>query len=1154
MTSQVDRDELRELALFLHTCGFNVVPVHYKEPIGSWSPNKRLTKEELKKRLESEKLTGIAIVGGEIENEKKKNLIAVLIDVDNPLILKETPKLAELLEKTAKWKTGLRCPKCGNKHIERAGEKFRCKCGELFTQEEAGRGYGALIFVKKIGDVKLSTRKLEGVDILVNNYQLIPPSLHPSGVRYEWVIDLNKMWVLSPAEFEEIIEEIEEAGGKKKEKKEKELKTSHTSQASHSHLRELSDEEIAQIVEKLKPHYVEGRRQNIWLYLSGWLAKAGVSPVSAAKALVELYNKKQDSDSLKMRHEALVRSYRKAGIDLSPFEGDLAQLFGFDPHVQIEEDREEVKGRAGLEELIGGEICEEIGQIVESYKYRGELRELDEGRKKELESILSEVYNAMEKTLWFTIGLWGAKARIKPQCILKVLLNLHKERGRGDIEELAGLFLGGYESVYLKPHQQEIEQLLGFRVEKEEKLDIKSLQRTLENRLGKEKALFMIYRLSKVFRVASPLDDAVIVEGSKPGDLVISDPLADRVYRAKLKEEKKQIRRTEDIFLGYPQRVSINRWRVFEVEWVLNRGSYRFRGRVPDILKELEKNSFTLKARTAREALITLLNGFEALRKAKFMKEAEGEEEAREEAQAQAQDKEDVPLAEITDYKEYIEKFAKLLVERYPLRHFHVISGDKEVEYGLYLWRNGRYVKCENRLKAEIERIAREENHAMVILSPIVGEIIKKVERLTYTILPREPLRIAFENAVFDWEIALPKNGNGGGVDYDAILNAVLPIESTIEKPCFNYIPHNLNVDFLKEFIERLKNGEEFSRVVEELIPTTTKVFKEWAEENYITLYEIIGYTLLPDYPLNKAIMLLGEGKNGKSTYIRLIDKILGHENISSVKLHDLCNEKFLRGDLFHKLANTYPDLPPYAVKNVDDLKVLTGEDYITVDRKYMSSIRFKNYAKLIFSANELPKVGDQGFAFWRRWIVIRFPNTFDNPGFMLTFDEEEIEKIIVASIIAMVLVYERRKFSCETSVNDVMKVWKSNENSVFYYVTTGIEEGWIEVDPKNEELFTVERDLYEDYCEWCEEKRKEEGRIIKKAKKGFTEDLAKFWGIRQREKRVRGKKIRVYVGIKLNKEVRELQEFEVEEGAEEEAEEPREEARGFEEIIEFRI
>ena len=224
MTSQVNRDELRELALFLHTCGFNVVPVHYKEPIGSWSPNKRLTKEELKKRLESEKLTGIAIVGGEIENEKKKNLIAVLIDVDNPLILKETPKLAELLEKTAKWKTGLRCPKCGNKHIERTGEKFRCKnCGELFTQEEAGRGYGALVLVEKADNVKLSTiRDLKVVEILVNNYQLIPPSLHPSGVRYEWVIDLNKMWVLSPAEFEEIIKEIEKAGGKKEEKKEEE--------------------------------------------------------------------------------------------------------------------------------------------------------------------------------------------------------------------------------------------------------------------------------------------------------------------------------------------------------------------------------------------------------------------------------------------------------------------------------------------------------------------------------------------------------------------------------------------------------------------------------------------------------------------------------------------------------------------------------------------------------------------------------------------------------------------------------------------------------------------------------------------------------------------------------------------------------------------
>jgi Predicted ATPase len=95
-----------------------------------------------------------------------------------------------------------------------------------------------------------------------------------------------------------------------------------------------------------------------------------------------------------------------------------------------------------------------------------------------------------------------------------------------------------------------------------------------------------------------------------------------------------------------------------------------------------------------------------------------------------------------------------------------------------------------------------------------------------------------------------------------------------------------------------------------------------------------------------------------------------------------------MKGYLRGKLANIFADLPSDALRNTG--KVLTGNDRITADRKHRDPIRFTNYAKLIFSCNQLPKVYDMTLAFWRRWLVIQFPNIFPpNEEFRKKFIEE---------------------------------------------------------------------------------------------------------------------------------------------------------------------
>lgn len=142
-------------------------------------------------------------------------------------------------------------------------------------------------------------------------------------------------------------------------------------------------------------------------------------------------------------------------------------------------------------------------------------------------------------------------------------------------------------------------------------------------------------------------------------------------------------------------------------------------------------------------------------------------------------------------------------------------------------------------------------------------------------------------------------------------------------------------------------------------------------------ILEIFSYCLLRDYPIQKAIMFVGEGSNGKSVMINLLKAFLGQDNICSLSIQELCESRFSKGILYNKLANLYADVPTRMLKDVGTFKMLVGGDQHTADVKFKTPFNFTNYAKLIFSANIIPATGDDTDAFFRRWIIINFPRTF---------------------------------------------------------------------------------------------------------------------------------------------------------------------------------
>jgi hypothetical protein len=382
--------ELVKTALELYEAGYNIVPVGPdKKPLCSWSSRERIPLEELERLLP--KATGVAIVGGRAGYWGDVAYV-MLIDIDDPSVLDRVPKLRELVESTVSWKTGPRCPSCYNKHITviEHGKRFRCSgehggkrvgCGLEFTVGEAARGLGAAV----LADIDAVDKLLKGgsvrlgpVELLINNYQLIPPSLHPTGVRYEWIrepdLSLPNHGLASVGEelLKELLEELKKVSKELEAKAEGEAnaRAGAPRGAPPNKLRELSDSDVLEIKEALVEAYKPGVRQFIWLFLSGWAAKAGISPVSVAKILKMLYETCNDTDSLKTRASAIVYSYKKAGINLEPYARQLEELLGVKPYgLEGEIREEEVKGKSGLqeilEEVLGEEKALDIIRLVE---------------------------------------------------------------------------------------------------------------------------------------------------------------------------------------------------------------------------------------------------------------------------------------------------------------------------------------------------------------------------------------------------------------------------------------------------------------------------------------------------------------------------------------------------------------------------------------------------------------------------------------------------------------------------------------------------------------------------------------------------------------------------------------------------------------------
>lgn len=156
--------------------------------------------------------------------------------------------------------------------------------------------------------------------------------------------------------------------------------------------------------------------------------------------------------------------------------------------------------------------------------------------------------------------------------------------------------------------------------------------------------------------------------------------------------------------------------------------------------------------------------------------------------------------------------------------------------------------------------------------------------------------------------------------------------------------------------------------------PTVDAWLTEVVDASVVPLiWEVIGTAVYARLAFHRAVMLYGEGRNGKGTLLRLIKALVGEAHVSAVTLQALGDDRFAAASLYGKVVNLAGDLAADVVMHTDTFKMLTGEDIVSAQRKYGHRFDFTNQALMIFSANRIPRAVDHTDGYHSRWVVVPF-------------------------------------------------------------------------------------------------------------------------------------------------------------------------------------
>lgn len=223
-------------------------------------------------------------------------------------------------------------------------------------------------------------------------------------------------------------------------------------------------------------------------------------------------------------------------------------------------------------------------------------------------------------------------------------------------------------------------------------------------------------------------------------------------------------------------------------------------------------------------------------------------------------------------------------------------------------------------------------------------------------------------------------------------------------------------------------------------------------------LEECIGYCFYRRNELGKAFILTGDKSNGKSTFLDVLKHILGEGNTSALDLKEL-GDRFSTSMMFGKLANIGDDIGDDFLQGsqVSIFKKIVTGNRIKAERKGQDPFEFNPYIKLLFAANDIPRMKDKTGAVLRRLVIIPFNASFsksnvDYDPFIKykLIEQNSMEYMIQLGIAGLKRIIENDEFTKSEKVQGQLDEYEEENNPIIAFIAdTGV--SMIENEPTNE-------------------------------------------------------------------------------------------------------
>ena len=268
-------------------------------------------------------------------------------------------------------------------------------------------------------------------------------------------------------------------------------------------------------------------------------------------------------------------------------------------------------------------------------------------------------------------------------------------------------------------------------------------------------------------------------------------------------------------------------------------------------------------------------------------------------------------------------------------------------------------------------------------------------------------------------------------------------------------------------------------------------------------LEEVIGYTFYRRNELRKAFILTGDKHNGKSTYLDMIAQLLGVENTTALDLKEL-GDRFKTAELFGKLANIGDDIGDEFIANPAIFKKVVSGDRVNAERKGQDPFDFTCYAKMLFSANSIPRIKDKSGAVIDRLIIVPFDASFNknDPDYdpyikYKLHDDVVMEYLINIGIAGLKRILENQGFTVNKKVIDNIKEYEENNNPILLFFQEITEA---------DVLGKPTKYVYQKYAEFCLSNSFQQLSNIE-----FSKQVKKFYNCEIKVSSVNGKSSRVF-------------------------------------------